>query len=144
MMDMFKAVLMVMLFYSFSITILTYAMPADTLNYVSSFSDITDEMNLESVSGEVQGSLESQTEIPVIELGSLVFYSGNILIDLILNFVFAIPEMIGMLVNGIMLLFNVDSYMFAIVELFAAVVTTVLYFIGLMQLLTSVRSGRVV
>lgn len=144
-MDLFKAVIIIQLFYSFAITGLTHALPADSLDYVTGFSDITDSINLETVSEDVQESIQRQTDIPVIEMGALVFYSGNILIDLMLNFAFAVPEMIGMLVNGIMILFlGIDSYLFAIVQLFASVVIIVVYFISLMQLLTSIRSGRTI
>ncbi len=142
-MDFFKVMLIVQLFFSFAITSLTYALPEDTLNYVTSFSDITEKIDLESVSDDVQESVEKQTNIPVIELGALVFYSGNILIDLLLNFAFAIPEMIGMLINGIMILFmGVDSYLFATVQLFSAVAITIIYFISIIQLISSIRSGR--
>lgn len=140
---MFKVIVTIQLFYAFAITGLSYAMPSDSLNYVTGFSDITESISLQSVSTDVQDSLEQQTNIPVIELGALVFYSGNILIDLLLNFAFAVPQMLGMLVNGIMLLFNVDSYIFALVELFSAVIFGVGYIIGLIQLLVGVRSGRI-
>lgn len=144
MMVWFKTIIVIMLFYSFAITLLTYSLPAESRHYVSSFSDVANEINLENTSTQIRDSVQAQTNIPVVELGALVFYSGNILVDLLLNFAFAIPEMIGLLINGIMLLLNIDSYIFAIVEIFSAVVVTVLYFIGLIQLLTSVRSGRMV
>lgn len=140
---MFKIIIVIQLFYAFSITAISYSMPEDSLNYVTSFSDITNSISLESVSSDVQGSLERQTDIPVIELGALIFYSGNMLIDLLLNFAFAIPQMLGMLVNGIMILFNVDGYLFGLVELFSSVLFGVLYIVALIQLLVGVRSGRV-
>jgi len=143
-MDGLKTVLLVMLFYSFAITLISYAMPADARNYVTSFSEISSSLTLESVNSEVQDSLQAQSSIPVIDVGTLIFYSGNILIDLILNFVFAIPEMIGLLVNGIMMIFNIDSYFFAIVEIFFSVIVIIIYFIGLMEGLTALRSGRAI
>lgn len=142
MMSLFKTILLVQLFYAFSITLLVYTMPADSLNYVTGFSDITQTVDLQNTATLVQDSITDQTNIPVVELGSLIFFSGNILIDLLLNFAFAIPEMIGMIINGLMLLINIDSQLFAVVQLFASVVVTVLYFIGIIQLLTSIRSGR--
>ena len=144
MMTWFKAIIVVMLFYSVSITLLTYALPSESKVYVNPFSEVANDIDLQDTSSQIRGSVEAQTSIPVIELGALVFYSGNILVDLLLNFAFAIPEMIGLVINGIMLLLNIDSYVFAVVEIFAAVVVTVIYFIGLIQLLTSVRSGRMV
>ena len=141
--DLFKIIILIQLFYSLSITILAYAMPDDTLNYVTSFSEITEEINLQSVSTDIQDSLTDQTEIPVIDVGTLIFFSGNILIDLLLNFAFALPQMLSLLIQGLMQLINIDSTIYITVELFASVIMMVMYFIAIMQLLTGIRSGRV-
>lgn len=146
-MALFKSMLVIMLFYSFCITTLTYTLNTympESLNYVTSFSDTSNRIDLETVSGEVENSLEAQTNIPVIELGALVFYSGNILIDLLLNFAFAIPEMLGLLVHGITTLLNFDNYLFVQVQVFFSVIVMVMYVIGIIQLLTGIRSGRVI
>lgn len=143
-MKLFTSIVIVQLFYSFVITGMAYSIPDDAKQYVTGFSDITDELSLESVGADIQEGVESQTSIPVIELGALIFYSGNILIDLLLNFAFAIPEMIGMLINGLMMLFSIDSVLFALVQLFATATITVVYLIGILQLIAGIRSGRVV
>ena len=143
-MSYFKAVIVVMLFYSVCITMITYALPADARVQTQIFSNFNEDISLEGTSTLVEDSIQEQTNIPVVEVGALVFYSGNIILDLMLNFAFAIPEMLGLLVNGFMLLFNVDSYLFAIVEIFASVAVTIMYMIGLIQLLTGIRSGRMV
>ncbi len=143
-MNLFKTMILMQLFYSFAITTLSYAMPDDTMNFVTSFSDITEKTSLDKVSSDVQQSLSKQTNIPVVELGALVFYSGNILIDLILNFLFAIPEMIAMLINGLLMIFSIDSNLFAFVEIFTGVAIGVFYMIGIIQLLLGLRSGRTV
>jgi len=141
-METFKVMIIVQLFFAFCITLMAYAVPDGAKDYLSTFSNVANEIDLEGVGAEVQNSLTRQTNIPIIEVGALVFYSGNIILDLLLNFMFAIPEMLGLLVNGIMLLFNIDSYIFAIVELFAAVVVSVMYIMGLIELLANMRSGQ--
>ena len=143
-MQSFKVMIMVMLFYSFVITILAYVTPSDARNYITSFSDLNSKLDLQSVGEKVEDSLQQQSKIPLIELGALVFYSGNIFVDLMLNFAFAFPEMLGLIVNGIMLLFNIDSYLFAVVQIFASVLMLVFYFLSLMTFLTRVRSSGVV
>lgn len=137
---------MVQLFYAIAITIIVGTIPAGALDYVTAFSDAGTEIDVEGVATEVQGSLESQTDIPVIELGALVFYSGNILIDLLVNFVTAIPQMIMLIINGLALLFGngINNLIIGSIELFASVAINIMYFIGLMQLLTGIRSGRLV
>lgn len=143
-MELFKVTLLMMLFYSVSMNILVYSMPSDTLDYVTGFSDLLGSTDLESVSTTVQESVEQQTNLPVVELGALVFYSGNILIDLILNFAFAIPQMISLIITGLLMIFSIDAYIINYVQLFATVTVTVFYFIGVIQLLTGIRSGRII
>lgn len=142
--DSFKTIIGIMLFYSVAITLISYAIPADAHHYVTIYSDLAQSIDLNGTSNLVQQSITRQTNLPVIELGAMVFYSGNIVIDLLLNFAFAIPQMVGLFINGLFTLFNIDSYIFAIVQLFASVAVIVWYFISLIQLLTNVRSGRVV
>lgn len=141
---LFKTILLVQLFYAAAITLMLQTMPADSIVYVDSFSDLADDLDFQSVSSDVQESLQRQTNIPVIDIGALVFYSGNILIDLVLNFTFAIPEMIGLLVNGLLFLFNVPSIVVVTVQAFASVAIIILYFMGIIQLLMTIRSGRTV
>lgn len=144
MMNLFKVIIVIQLFYAISISLIVYSIPSESLDYVTSFSDLSEDIDLEGVGSQVQGSLEEQTNIPVVELGALVFYSGNILIDLLLNFAFAIPEMIGLVINGLSLLLNLDTFIVAYVELFASVLVIVMYFVGILQTLINVRSGRIV
>jgi hypothetical protein len=143
-MKLFTMILIVQLFYGFAVTTMAYAVPDDAKTYVTSFSEVDSNLDLETIGTDVEESLESQTNIPVIDIGALVFYSGNILIDLLLNFVLAIPSMITLLINGLMMLINADGYLVLQLQTFAGVLITVLYFIGIIQLLTNVRSGRAV
>jgi len=143
-MDLFKWILIIQLFYAFCITSVSYAIPDDAKSYVTSFSDVTDEISLENVSNSVKNSLERQTNIPVIEIGALVFYSGNILIDLVLNFAFAVPQMLGLIIAAIVMIFNIDGQIILFVELFSGVTITALYLISIIQLIVGLRSGRLI
>lgn len=137
----FVIVLIIQLFFAFGITTFTYALPTESLDYVTSFSDLAGDINLQSVSSDVQDAVEDELDIPVIELGALVFYSGNILIDLILNFAFALPQMVTLLINSFLYIFGIDSQLAVILQLFTSAVIAVLYFIGILQLVMNIR-GR--
>ena len=143
-MNLFKIIIIVQLFYAFIITGYTHVLPDGAIDYIDPFSELASEISLDQVSSDVQESLESQTDIPLIDVGALVFYSGNIIIDLLMNFAFAIPEMLSLLINGLMMLLSIETYFATLIQLFASVVTIVLYFIGLMEILTSIRSGRAI
>jgi hypothetical protein len=139
----FTITLIVQLFFAVSITLITYAFAFGgyPLDYVTSFSDLTNDLDLEGVSNDIQSSVQDQLNIPVIELGALVFYSGNILVDLLLNFFYAIPEMFRLLLEGFTRIFDIETGLFNILQIFLSVILTTLYFIGLIQLLINVRSG---
>lgn len=144
MIDFFKLMIIVQLFYSFSITAVAYGMPSSSLNYVTGFTPSSTLFDMQATANEVQSSLDSQTKIPVIELGALVFYSGNIILDLLLNFLTALPQMIGLVIHGIMLLFTIDNYLYALVEMFSTVAISIWYMISLIQLITGIRAKGVI
>jgi hypothetical protein len=82
-------IILVQLFFATSITMITYSLPNAADNQAEQYLGITTRINVQTVSEDLKGGLEEQTNVPIIELGALVFYSGNILIDLLLNFIFA-------------------------------------------------------
>lgn len=145
--DYFKVMVIVQLFYAVSIGILTYGMGLGAplaLDNANTFTGITNQIDIQTVSDEIEGNLQSQSDMPVVELGALVFYSGNLLIDLLLNFTFAIPMMIATLINGIITIFSIDTFIVSQIEILLSVLMLVMYFIGIIQLVAGLRSGRIV
>ena len=143
-MTLFKTMILVQLFFSFSITMITHAIPTSELVYVTSFSSLKNDIDAGDVSQEIQDSLDRQTNIPLIDVGAMVFYSGNIIIDLMLNFFFAVPEMIFLLIDGIARLISINVLFQNELQAFASAVIVILYFLGLIQLITGLRAGRVI
>lgn len=140
--DLFKALIIVQAFYAFAILLIAHSLPAPAYIQASDFIDLGQSIDLENIATGVEGSLESQTNIPVIELGALVFYSGNLLIDFLLNFLYATPAMFTLLLRGLLFLINADTFIWAYLQLIGTVVVSALYFIGVLQLLVGIRSGR--
>ncbi|RLI71289.1 hypothetical protein DRO97_10015 [Archaeoglobales archaeon] len=136
----FGYILMVQMIFSFVITGITYSLPDDMKNYVTIFTP-EHNVNLDEVSGQVQESLTEQINLPLIDMGALVFYSGNIIVDLMLNFYFAIPEMISILISGIFMLINPDAYFVTNLKLLAYAAFAVAYTLGILEFLMSIR-GR--
>lgn len=143
-MEYLKVVVLVMAFFSFAMTTVTYALPSDVLDQVEPYTNVGSESDLDNISNTIQGGLQSQTDIPVIEVGALVFYSGIFVLDLLLNFIMAIPEMIGLLIFGISSLFNFNSAIVGYVQVFASILMVALYVISIIQLVFRSRSGVVV
>lgn len=140
-MNSLKAVLIVMLFYAFAVTILAYTMPGNSTRYIQAF-ETQNTPSITETAETIQNSIQSQLNIPIIEIGALVFYSGNIVIDLFLNFAFAIPEMLSILLNGVIYLVNIPGDLVGTVQLFGFALFTIFYVLGIIQLLLGVRSGR--
>lgn len=137
--DWFGDILIIQIIFAFAVTGIVYVLPTDAVNYVSDFQ--TDHsVDLESVTGEMQSSVDNQMNLPMIDLGALVFYSGNILIDLILRMLFAIPEMLSIIVGGIFTFIGVDAYIVAQMQLVIWACVSVYYVIWIIDLLMSIRS----
>lgn len=143
MLTFFKYLILVQAFYAVSITMLSYTI-VDSANpdYIDIFRSPSESINLVNVTDQLQGSLERQTNIPVIDVGALVFYSGNIVLDLLLNFSFALPQMLSMLVSGVGMIFGVDAFIMVQIQLFITIFISAMYLFGLLQLITGLRSGR--
>jgi hypothetical protein len=139
-MGFFKAMILIQIFYSLGMTGLIYAMPDDTLNYVDIFNKPAETLNVQNLSNKVQSSTNSIIKTPLIELGALVFYSGNIIVDLMLNFFFAVPEMVGLLFSGLGVLFHFDPYLLLLVEGFTGAIITIMYFLGILEMIMNIRS----
>lgn len=139
--ETFATIVIVSLFYSFAITLLTYSLPSEALTYTEVFSNADNQLNLNNTAQEFQDSLSQQKDIPIVEVGALVFYSGNILLDLLANFYTAIPQMINLLYQAFATLFSFDPVIGAYIQIFTTVLLTVLYILSLMQMLMNIRSG---
>jgi len=138
-MDWFGEILIVQLIFAFAITGILYAIPTDGVNYVSNFQ--TDHgMDLESVSSEMQTSMDQQMNLPLLDLGALVFYSGNIIIDLIMRMLFAVPEMISIIVGTIFTFIGIDAFVVAQIQLVVWAGVSIYYMIWIIEFLMSIRS----
>lgn len=142
--DYFKSVLLVSFLFGLGITLLAYSLPGDAKAYGESYETGLSEAGLgyESIAGDVESSFNNQLDIPVVEIGSLVYYSGNILVDLLINFVTAIPQIITILINGVVTLFgnNLDVGLLGIVQGFMTAAIFAFYVLSVLSILTSVRS----
>jgi hypothetical protein len=140
MLDDFKGIIIMMAFYSFCITGFTYFLPSESLQYIDVFSSLSHtNLDLQQLQTKVQSSLSSQTSLPLIDLGALIFYSGNILLDLLLNFLFAVPEMIGLILTGLTHMFSLPYQVVWLTQVFTMALMVILYIISLITMLVNLR-----
>lgn len=139
-MDYFKTIILISLFYSVCITGISRTIPSDALKFVSTF-NTNDNFNVEIVQAKIEQGVKQQTTLPLIDVGALVFYSGNIFLDLLLNFVFALPQLLTMVIAGVGFLVSFDKELVVMVQTFLSAIIGIMYFIGLIQMLLNIRSG---
>lgn len=139
------AIFLVMAFYSFSITAYTFYLPSDVIAQSYLFAEPANSYSLNTLNEDVTQGLSRQTNIPVIDLGALVFYSGNFILDLALNFLTAIPQMLTLLLTGVLMIFGINTDLANMINAFLNVLVGGLYVISLILMLINVRSrGSVV
>lgn len=135
----FEYIIIIQLVFAFAITTVVYALPDDTIHYVSNF-ETEHNLDLEDVSNEIQGGVDQQFNLPLIDLGALVFYSGNIIIDLMLRFFFAIPEMVSIIIGTFFTFVGVDPFLAGQLQLLMWAVVAAFYMLGIIRFITNIRS----
>lgn len=141
--EWFTAVMVASMFYGFGITLTVYALPNDMVPYAFSFTQ-SNFGDYNSTASEIQSSLEQQKNVPVVNVGALIFYSGNILLDMLMNAAFAGAELISIVMNGIALLLGIGGNSWSMLNAFASILCWVLYMVSVIRAILSIRSGRVV
>jgi len=139
---LFTFLVILQLFYSFGVTTLTYALAPFGLTTlavtIQPFQNQTEDTS--AIASRIQSTTQSTINVPLVDLAFLVVYTGNIFIDLVLNFFTALPGMFNLLVDGLCLLFNVDAYYAVTIKLFIFVFLTITYFISIIAFILSLRS----
>ena len=138
----FIAILTIQLFYSFGISALVYTtqplydnIDLVTDKYTNSSSEVTD------ITDQLDNSVTQQTGIPIVDIGALVFYSGNIILDLMLNFYFALPSMITLLIEGFTYIFQLNSFIETELKHFIYGLIAIFYTMGLLSFILNIRAG---
>jgi len=141
MMKFFGTILIIQLFWSMSITMVTATIPSAQLPYINMFAESADSSTLSSLGNTLQTSVQNQTNIPLIDLGALIFYSGNMILDLMINFFTAVPAMFTLLLSGIFIFMPVDATLQFWLKAFAFTGVAVIYFLGVIEFIGNFRSS---
>lgn len=139
--EAFKIMMTAQVFWAFVFTLMLYTVPTADQGQLAFITMSSGTTELSTISTQFEEAVTNQTNIPIVELGALLFYSGNIIIDLLLNFAFAIPEMFTMLLNILFLIMPMANSIELTVRLFFLAIIAVGYAIGILQFVTNLRSG---
>ena len=137
----FIGIIVLQIFYSVGITLLSHGLVGLDPSFGAFLTDYENyATSLENMTAQIENSLNQQMNIPLIDLGSLVFYSGNIIVDLMLNFFFAVPSLITLLTNTIVNIFPLDAFIASYVKLGLFSLISITYFLSLLAFVTNIRS----
>ena len=136
--DYFKLIIIVQIFFGVSITIVSYAMPSD--NYIQLI-ESGHELDLEETGEMITDAADRQTNIPILDMGALIFYSGNIVLDMILNSIFAIPSMVTTLVSVFTIFFPIDVTLQAYIGIAIFLIIGAIYIISILAFIINLRGG---
>ena len=140
--DYFKMMMLAMVFWSFVFTTITYTIPASDRPQLALITFQNGTTDLAAINQQFESAVTEQTEIPLVDLGALLFYSGNIIIDLMLNFAFAIPEIFMILLNILFLISPLPVQLQVAVFAFVTALIAIAYAIGILQFITNLRGGN--
>lgn len=138
--QMFAALLMVQLFYAFTVTLMVPILPGALQMQVVQFTNEDGLIDYTTLNSEVEGTVENQTNIPLLDFGALVFYSSSFLLNLMINFITAVPQMMIMFISAIDTLLSIGALTIQI-KAFFTIILSLFYFLGLLSFITGFRSG---
>lgn len=134
----FKYVIIVQLFFGFGYTMVTQFSPVDA---GSMFADVANEITIDDVSSDIQENLEQQADIPLASGATLVGFSVNLIVSLILNSFLAFPLMIDLLIRGGFTFFNIDPFIQTTITTFVFAMATILYALAIISFLLNMRAN---
>ena len=142
MLEYLKVIFTVQLFYAFAVTLLMYSLPVDaTTGVPGGFQTVAQTYSQQTIVNELEENFTKQVGVPsLVQVVTLVVYSGNIVLDLFLNFITAVPQMFTLLTEGILMFFNVDALVATNIKVLMMSLITVFYILGLVSFLLSIRS----
>ena len=142
MLEFLKVLFTVQLFWALGITLMVATIPAAHLEPVSLFVNASGSDTLETLGPQLEENLQNQIDLPLVDIAALVFYSGNLIVDLVLNFFTAIPQMFTLLLDGLFILMpNIAADIQIYLKLFVGTIISVMYFLGLISFLSKSKAG---
>jgi len=139
--QLFTTLLVVQLFWSFSVTLIVPNMPNAETNQVVMFNNANNIIEINTLQNSLDQGITDQTNIPLLEVGALVFYSSATILSLMINFFTAIPQMVTLLVHVFFLFIPISGSQEIIVKGWIFGIISVLYIISLFSFITGTRTN---
>lgn len=132
------SLILMQIFYGVAITLLVMVLPLSGAQ-MTWFNNADGVMEFSTTSAQIQSSLESSTQIPLLDYGALIFYSSNLFFNLIINIVFGIPMLLSAFLYIFFYFIPIDYTIQKAVQLMFIPIITILYYFILLAWITGTR-----
>jgi len=116
-------------------------MPNATNNQVVMFNNSSNIIELGTLQSSVDQGISDQTSIPLLETGALIFYSSATILNLMVNFFTAIPQMATLLIGVLFTFIPIDTGIAILVKAWVFGIVGILYAIALFAFITGTRTN---
>jgi hypothetical protein len=130
--EFMKNIILFSAFYSLIVTLLSYAVIVPN--------EFVPEKNINDIRGLTENVYKNSIGIPIIDLGALVFFTGNAFLDFLINFVTAVPSAAVAVLGFAFMFTNLPADIINTVKTSIFAVGIVLYVITLIAIILNIRS----
>jgi len=138
---LFVAFIFVQLFWAFSVSMLVPLIPEAEMQQVVFFENEAGLIEYNTLANSLEDGISDQTNIPILDFGALIFYSSNLILNLMINFVTAIPQMLLILLNAFSTIFPIPYTIMSYMKVFMTLILTIVYYLSLFLFITNIRGG---
>lgn len=138
--QVFTSLLMVQMFYALAVTLIVAVVPGIAANQIVAFTNNSSVIQFTTLASAMQGGVSNQFNIPLLDFGALIFYSTSILLNLMVNFFTAIPQMLSILVQAIFIFIPIDMNLQIIIKGTFITIMTILYYLYILSFIMSTRT----
>jgi hypothetical protein len=138
--DVVVGIALLSIFYGLCVSIFLPYFPSVADGQLYIFTDGQGISKIATMQQGLQTGMQAQTQIPFTEFGSLIFFSSIGAFNLFMNILTAVPQMLTILVNGLMMVIHIPPAIFNVISIGFLGIFTVLFYLAMFVFLISSRS----
>ena len=145
--ELFKFIIIIQILFGFFITCSLYFLPTNVKSQVSQYTGQWTGSNAQDEQSKVENTYHSirfLSGIPILGTLMIAIETGNIVVDLIANSLFALPIMASILIGGIFSILPISPFITVLIMGISFALCCILYILLLIGFLGGIRSGTAI
>lgn len=138
--NLFYILFIVQAFYSISITLLVGNIPMVQEQQLVVFTNENAVLDLTTVQGAMLTGVSDQQSLPFYEFGALVFFSSLTVLNILINFITAVPQMLSILLEVVFILVPINFVLKETIKGLFIVFVTIMYYYLLILFISGTRT----